>query len=429
MSARNGHPLAVELWAILRGRSQRDRRLVFDALQPRLANEATTEKQEQALAAGRRYLKLYGASPSRRQYDYFRDSQPDRGEWPSGQLIRNAFGDWPSFRSALEGGAPMPDVLGRRLTSKGRRVPRATLVNALREWAASVPEDQPLREREFLEWCRAHNSRCSDFRDRLPVSGATWISRVGLWPEALAEIGELHRGASALGKDRPPVNSGHGEGNEGHADPRRHPHQSPLKQLPVRLENEPLPPAPRGGKYSVEELLPWPRWAATGLSPEQAVDWSEEDYEQLRQTIISAARAEGRVLRVPTSSTLVRRLGGSWQLVKLRCGLIGEGDLRTQITDRLTDDKIAADFRAAAAALGREMSRAAYQRWRERELRRVRERDSRARVASEAVVRSRFGGPSLSWEEAKRHVGIGSAPASRARADSAHEAGRQVGVQ
>lgn len=52
---RPAHPLARELWKLLRNRSEADRRLVYEALQRRLGIGEMTAKREQAAEALRRF--------------------------------------------------------------------------------------------------------------------------------------------------------------------------------------------------------------------------------------------------------------------------------------------------------------------------------------------------------------------------------------
>lgn len=105
---------------------------------------------------------------------------------------------------------------------------------------------------------------------------------------------------------------------------------------------------------------------------------------------------------MPCSSNLIRRIDGSWPRAKLRAGLIEEKDLRLLTTSAYDDADLLADVAAAASAIGRQMTRTEYQLWRETEGQRRRRLDPRARVASETLIRMRFGGPGRKWRIAVR---------------------------
>ena len=206
---RPAHPLARELWKLLRNRSEADRRLVYEALQRRLGIGEMTAKREQAAEALRRFVSAQREArseadppswalgePSCRRYDQFRSEFEDRAEWPSVQFIRNAFSG--SFGAGLEaiGERPVTDVLSRRLTACGKRYTREEVLGVLQAWVEHVDREQgpnaALIQRDYLRW-----------RDDVLRSSATGAARcptlpvindlVGWWPKVLVALGGQHR--------------------------------------------------------------------------------------------------------------------------------------------------------------------------------------------------------------------------------------------
>jgi hypothetical protein len=216
---RQAHPLARELWKLLRNRSEADRRLVYEALQKRLGIGEMTAKREQAAEALRRFASAQREArneadppswalgePSHRRYDQFRSESEDRAEWPSAQFIRNAFSG--SFGAGLEaiGERPATDVLSRRLTARGEQYTREEVLDVLRTWIEHVDREQgpnaALIQRDYLQW-----------RDDLLLSSTTGPARcptlpvihdrIGSWPEVLSALGHQHRSTPGYRPGKP----------------------------------------------------------------------------------------------------------------------------------------------------------------------------------------------------------------------------------
>ena len=124
-------PLARELFALLRHRSEVERRVVYDALVARLSAAPTSERPARILDALSLCMADIGRAPSRRDYDAWRDRLPDPREAPHSTQVRPAFESGRAARAAL--GEPMPDIVALRLVSRNRRAwSRAELIDALR---------------------------------------------------------------------------------------------------------------------------------------------------------------------------------------------------------------------------------------------------------------------------------------------------------
>ncbi len=79
------------------------------------------------------------------------------------------------------------------LASTKTRSDPATLIRALKAWASTTPEGQPLLQHELLAWSRQQLDDPDSEFSWLPVAGRTWSSVVGKWPKALKAAGLEHR--------------------------------------------------------------------------------------------------------------------------------------------------------------------------------------------------------------------------------------------
>jgi hypothetical protein len=349
--------------------------LVFNALQRRLDAGPKTEKQELALYALRHWIELHGSAqgPSRRQYDAFREAQRVPGSWPSSTLIRKAFGSWEAARATAEG-RPLPDATVRRLTATGTRFSADEVKQGLVAWADGVADDQPLLQDDFLLWCRKQLAARETPFERLPLTDNTIRAALGGWPEALAAIGQLqrrNRGPAAQGK------------------------QSTSNEIGQHLQTAPISRT----VYSPAELAAWLRWAAArrGGDPERSL--SAKQYEEIRAAAEGAAVDGGRVLRMPSSTTLVHRFSG-WQKAQVAAGLVDGAESELPERKAYERRELVGSVRRASAAVGNKaggVDQPTYERWRARELARRRKRDPRSRIPSSAVLRQRLGGPGRRW--------------------------------
>jgi len=153
------HPLAEHLWRQLDGLSEVDRRFVHNALQRRLTPKVQLANQEIAIAALQKFdsarraaaTSAPGERPawadgtlSKRNYNAFRDAQPERSSWPSTTLIANAFDRRWGDALAAAGLAVAPNVLAGRGLRQGKPFDAEEVKACLMEWVAQVEPGRPL---------------------------------------------------------------------------------------------------------------------------------------------------------------------------------------------------------------------------------------------------------------------------------------------
>lgn len=246
------------------------------------------------------------------------------------------------------------------------------------------------------------NQKARTPHELLPVSHATLWKILGPWEAALLRVYEA---GIRSPHDEPAARSTRAPQSPGDASPQAAsalalaplgPEESrrelPTLALPTRLVATPLPPQPTVRRFSDAVLVAWLRWAATGLSPAQAQRLSPEAYEGLRSVVRTQARLQGRAIRVPCSSLLIRRLGG-WTAAKRRAGLIAADCPSVDRPQRYEDSELLSVMQQAIAECGPELTMDRYRRWRWRRLRAARASDTRARIPSDAVLRVRLGRP------------------------------------
>jgi hypothetical protein len=435
------HPLARQGWRLLRNRSEVDRRLVFDALQRRLEVGPTTTKQEQALYALGRWMELNGESkaPSRRQYDQFRDGQVNKQDWPSATLIRNAYGkSWEAATAAAEG-RPQPDVPSRRLLARGKRFDPDEVKRALQDWAATVPDDQPLRQADFLAWSRRLMNNPGPGDERAPTSDQTIRITLGGWPEALMAIDALDRHPRPAQGNPPRKKATSTEGvgstegtdstyRESSADraQARDNRASSADGTQANTGEVDLSSAPASGSgfFSSEQLAAWVAWAARA-SDRPGDDLTRADYIEFRQRATKTAADKERVLRMPGIFTLESRFG-AWAQIRHQAGLsrsrkrepnrepytreelleaVREA-LRSVLSGTARDQASVGGNEAAisdAAAVSdptpeqQPLCESGYRRWRDRRLGELRRKDPTARLPHVESLKNHLGGPKREW--------------------------------
>lgn len=397
---KTAHPLARQGWRLLRHRSEADRRLVFDALQRRLDVGPTTTKQEQALYALRRWMELNGKSkaPSRRAYDEFRDGQANKSDWPSATLIRNAYGkSWEAAAAAAEG-RPQPDIPSRRLLARGKRFDPDEVKRALRDWAATVPVDQPLLQADFLAWSRRLMNNPGPTDERSPTSDQTIRVTLGGWPEALLAIDALDRHPRRARGNQPPQNDSSTDRASQTEDARADGGRVDLSQAP----------ASGSGSFSSEQLVAWVAWAAR-VSDERGDGLSRADYVELRQRATKTAADQGRVLRMPGVFTLEGRFG-NWAQIRQKAGLSRsrkrepnrEPYTREELLDAASEalrSSISDEAAVSDPAPDQPLSEYAYRHWRNRRLSELRRKDPRARLPHVESLKNHLGGPKREWAQ------------------------------
>lgn len=424
---RQANELALVIWDQLRDRSEADRRLVYEALQRRINVAVMTERQELALYALQCFLdrrreakaaveqkldvsdgpsddgdtlpvelpRWAQGEPGRDRYESFRACQSKRSEWPSAQLIRNAFGDWRKALAAV-GYAPAEDVTTRRLTARGFMYSETEIMAVLETWKAEVDAVDPtasLLKQELRLWCDAELARPEPRFTRLP-SDACICRHVGDWDQVLLRLGCPDRGF-ARHKDpslaAPSANTG------GQATPGK---KSALEKL-SDLEGLDLQSMPGdcGPARPAAENLQWLSWIGAQLRPADEARLTQEEHDALGRQITVAAGADGLLLRVP-SAKRYRQIPkiGSWSKAKRLAGLtaVAGNGKRTGIREGYSEKENGEAVVAAVKECGPTVTQAGYGSWRERRLRRLRAAGQDQRVPSVSAIRKCFG-PSGDW--------------------------------
>lgn len=271
---RRAEPMALLIWSELRDRSEHDRRLVYEALLPRLGAGESTSSQAQSIEALRRYRMIEGGDwPSARGYREFRNRQPEPRRWPSDSRIRRAFGgSWPEAVAAAAG-VPVEqlDVRTRRLTSNGKSLSKEVLFELVREWEKEKNEDWPPLEGRFIEWCRD----LADAGDpRRPPRTREAIRRLFEdWNEMLLESGIVRL-------------------------PSPQTDDIDFTTAPYTLIN----------LYTHDQICAWMCWIAAGR-PDGGLFMSDVDYDQRCEPVREAIKRQRLGLRVPWGSAFKKRFG------------------------------------------------------------------------------------------------------------------------
>ena len=393
------HPLARELWKLLRNRSEADRRLVYEALQRRLGVGEMTAKREQAAEALRRFVSAQREAraetdppswalgePSCRRYDQFRSEFEDRAEWPSVQFIRNAFSG--SFGAGLEaiGERPVTDVLSRRLTACGKRYTREEVLDVLRAWVEHVDREQgsnaALIQRDYLRWRDDVLRSSTNGPARCPTLPVIH-DLVGQWAEVLVALGGQHRSLPGYTPGRPRES-----------------------ELAASFDFSSAPaPVLRAGATSrrshssrsrQEGLIAWLRWVGEQLGTEEAEALTYSRYNRLCASVARVSLVQGHPIRPPSAARFVRCPGiGSWPQAKYLAGLIEEDVLaRSHSRVPFSEREVVEALVEAVAALGPGIGRTSYVIWRDQRLAEAREEE---RIPSDALLRQRLGKGGTGW--------------------------------
>jgi hypothetical protein len=397
---RPAHPLALELWKLLRNRSEADRRLVYEALQRRLGVGEMTAKREQAAEALRRFASAQRearceaappswalAEPSRRRYDQFRSESEDRAEWPSVQFIRNAFSG--SFSAGLEaiGEQPAVDVLSRRLTACGKHYTREEVLDVLRAWIEHVDLEQgpnaALMQPDYLRWRDDLLRSSADGAARYPTLPVIY-NLIGSWPEALATLGHQHRSTPGYRPEKP-RESEPAAGFDLNSAP------APMLRADGRSRNR-----SHSSPSRKEDLIAWLRWVAEQLRPEEAEALTYSQYNRLCASVARVSLAQGNLARPPAAAQFVKCPEiGSWPRAKYLAGLIDEDVLaRSHSAQPYSERELVKALVEAIAEVGPDISRATYATWREQRLAEARGEE---RIPSDALLRQRLGKDGRAW--------------------------------
>lgn len=398
----HAHPLARWAWGVLRDRSEADKHLVFAALRQRLDPGPSNGKVQHALEALDRSRELLGlnSAPSRGQYDEFRAKQSQPKEWPSATLIRNALGEGSWQRAvAVADGKPLTDVTARRLISNGKAITRAELEPILRHWARHT--QGPLRQGDFLAWCREEAGKEEAPFERFPLTANTLERRFGSWAEALAAVEELDRCTFYWRKKT------------------KRPAAAEVPEI-KRFDLTKLP-SQKGGQYSRAQARVWLKWARRELHLGKNEPLTYRDYVALRSRLMREAHEEGRVVHMPSTQAISSHLG-SFRNAQVALGLI-EAKHAAASRARFEEKELHAAIIAAGRAQGGSLARAleggltqaGFIAWRNEQLGQATGAD---RVPSLKTLLARLGGRRLRWSEVLRRVeqvrSRGSAPYAKA---------------
>ncbi len=328
-----------------------------------------------------------GAGPSRRNYDAFRACQPSPKEWPSSSFIRKAFGnDWSAALAAI-GHEPTIDITSRRLTAQ-RPYSRDEVLAVLRLWISEVDEkegpESPLMQSHYEEWTKAMRSTDDPRFSRLP-SKPTIYKVVGDWRDVLVALDCTHRHwqSSAPSSTEPDAD------DEDAAEPA------------AAFDLESAPPAPpRKGwhigigtdaaKIHADALVEWLRWLADQLPENERARLRATDFDRYMSSVRRVSLAQGKPLHPPSHSSFEQSSEiDSWLHAKYLAGMVAGGVPVKRSTKSYTERELIEAVLAARQALGPDMTRAQYTRWRDTHLS-VYDGATWLRVPSETLLRTRF---------------------------------------
>jgi hypothetical protein len=349
---RSAHPLAKEIFNLLRYASETDRRHVLIATRARVI-KASSERAQLSLNAMKACL-ADEERFSRGIYDRWRARQPDPREWPSSQFLINTFGTWRRAMDAA-GADVVGEVLTRRLLTTGKPFTREEVLICVKAYAESGGE---LKWDAYLAWAREQMQRLDRSLPRVVRSMACIQKLFGSWGELLTEAG--------LGEQYLAARQRYGGGNG-----RRH-------------------------EYNAEQLAHWVAEAGRECG---GAEMSIKAYDAWAQERMRCEMAEsGRLVVIPSSQT-VSRVVGSWAEALHRAGFLSEDEALThrgRRARRVSDDELVAWVGLALSERGSDLPARRYDEWRLEYLRREGFRGTRP--ASAVFISKRLGG----WRTARR---------------------------
>jgi hypothetical protein len=335
------------LWSVLRLRSEADRWHVLVACWAGLVDAPTPRVAAHLQVLLRFRDDTGGETPSRRPYNRWRDKQADRDELPSASAVANTFGGWPAAAQAIGAKADV-DVLARRAAQTGRRLRRDELISVLRDWGATQPPK--LTYRLYRAWALKANHDPDRSVPWVPVSRGTYLERFGGWAQALHAAGLIDD---------------------------------------VQLEEAKADQiAPDARKLTPESMVEALQVAARALAPRRLTVVLYNTWRH-RQMETGASQP-------PAVTTLQTRFG-SWHDALHAAELIDTPQLNAGLRKggrRAPDRHVLRCLRSAIEAIGPDLTRRQYRRWRERQL----TAGMRPRPVSDSAIVNRFGG----WPAAVR---------------------------
>ena len=319
-------PVAGLWWDVVRGTSEADRRLIYQALMRRTHGLRSFRSDVMLSGLARCYDEL-GGYPSFRRYEQWRATREDPDEWPRGQSIIAIYGSW---RKALIhlGAEPTADILVARMRGRAAVFTREEVMTTVdfsaREWRLTHP-GQPYRFLDYYQWAGSELERGRNRRfPRLALSRATIERHVGPWAVTLTATG--------------------------HAD----------LLSPLQLIHE--------DRRADDELLDYLYGAAEETRLGARI--SPRAYDGWAAATEAALRAVDPGASVPRYQ-LFRRRFKVWAVALHRAGLISQAECQRRRYGRgvhMTDDELADVLVQALAELGPDATRALYRAWRERRL-------------------------------------------------------------
>jgi hypothetical protein len=179
------HDIAVRLFRLVEGRSDVDRRLVFDATRERLDGAVDLEHAEMLEAVRACGRDLGVTVPSAAKYESWRASRGLGA--PTVAQFRSRFGSWRKALAALLGG-PEADPTRRRLLPSNPKFTEEAVRSALRAFLASLAPGEPPTRWSYAQWA-SRQARNADGTSAVPRSAYPFLRLFGSWDAALAAEG------------------------------------------------------------------------------------------------------------------------------------------------------------------------------------------------------------------------------------------------
>jgi hypothetical protein len=381
------HPLAENLWRQLDGQSEADRRFVHNTLQRRLTPATQLENQQISVAALQRFnaaRRLAGESLaeeeiprwakgtlSKRNYNSFRDTQPDRS-MPSSTLISNAFGGRWGDALAAAGLAAAPNFLASRGLSLGKFFDDDEIRAVVRAWISRVDADDPdgpLIQAEFAAWAVGKKNSPQSSELRYPTL-PTVKKYLGTWAEVLIDLGQLDRHPEVIAVRR----MIEGSRRSGWAI--------------ETVESLDLDALPEPGVKNPEHAATWLRWMTKPLSMRERAALEMSQWAILRAALIDRLASLGVHAEIPSAKAIKSQVDDrSWPTAKARAGIVDRTCEAhcSPTTHAFDDDELVEALASARSALGRPPSQSHYNDHRRDEAR------SGRRLPSDATIRMRLG--------------------------------------
>ena len=186
---RQAHPLAQRLFETLRGASDEDRQLVYDALRRRLEGDGpeVLGAMAEALRSRACELGVNEASVPAAAYDRWRRVATGNQAPSRWRMTTLGTGSW-RHGCAIALGLPVADPRYRRMLASGKRYKREEKLAALCRFAAELPEEVRPSPWRYKPWAAGVDRSSSDAM-LVPLSPLTIAGEFGSWDAALEAAG------------------------------------------------------------------------------------------------------------------------------------------------------------------------------------------------------------------------------------------------